>query len=162
MLRLGTCFIPLALISWIFTQPTIYISALLAFFLEPTRMGNMIIVNNVSYELVEACIASLAYLLLIILSMLTKDISWNIRGKIILWGSSLIFAMNALRIVVLLAIGTYGNLYLFDKVHLLFWHILSGIFVAAVWIFLVERYKIKSIPILDDVKYLYQKSIFKK
>jgi len=43
---------------------------------------------------------------------------------------------------------------LFETVHLFFWKILSGVVVVIIWIYLTRKYKITSIPVYDDIKYL--------
>ena len=67
-------------------------------------------------------------------------------------GAAAIFFMNIARIVILVFVYlNFGKNY-FDLVHIVFWHVVSTIFVAAVWIALVEWYKIKQIPVYSDIK----------
>ncbi|MBS3172489.1 hypothetical protein J4438_02840, partial [Candidatus Woesearchaeota archaeon] len=68
-----------------------------------------------------------------------------------------IFIMNIIRIEILLFLLIKNNYNLFEQVHLLFWNFVSGIYVAFVWIILIKKYKINSIPIYSDIKYLYQR-----
>ena len=114
------------------------------------------------FHFIEACIATYAYYLIILLTLLTKEITLKTRIKIILIGSGLILLMNIIRIFILITITMNYGLYWFDIIHLAFWKFLSGIYVALVWILLVKIYKIKSIPIYDDIKYLYERSFLKK
>ena len=68
-----------------------------------------------------------------------------------------IWIINLVRIILLIVIlKELGSNY-FDQVHLLFWHFISGVYVALVWIFLVKKFKVKKIPIVSDVKYLYKR-----
>ena len=64
--------------------------------------------------------------------------------------------MNVLRIDLLLIILIEGGSDSFDKVHLLFWNFVSGVYVAFVWIFLVKKFKVSEIPIWNDIIYLYE------
>lgn len=82
------------------------------------------------------------------------------RLKLILIGFVLIFVMNILRLTLMILVSLNFGQDWFNLVHLFFWHFVSGIYIALVWIFLVKYYKIDSIPIYDDIKYLYDKSIF--
>ena len=146
---------PIKLFSFILTPITFYLSILILTYFNPVVINNVISINNIDFEFVEACIATLAYYLLLILTMTTKDISWKIRGKLFLYGSFLILGMNLIRILILVFVAVNYGMDWFQLVHLTFWKIVSGIYVALVWIFLVNKYKIKSIPIIDDLKYLY-------
>ena len=50
----------------------------------------------------------------------------------------------------------------FDFTHLLFWYLLSTIFVVAIWFLIVKIYKIKEIPIYSDVMLIYSEIKNKK
>src|SRR3989338_5867820 len=77
--------------------------------------------------------------------------------QLLFLGSAFIFSLNILRIFFLVFIYLkYGENY-FDAVHILFWHLISSIFVAFVWIFLVELYTIKSIPLWSDIQEIVKK-----
>ena len=80
----------------------------------------------------------------------------------ILTGFVLILGMNYIRIIIL-GIGTvkYGFDW-FNTVHMFMWKIFSWVYVFIIWIILIKTYKIKSIPLYDEFKYLYKKSLFKK
>jgi hypothetical protein len=69
--------------------------------------------------------------------------------------------MNILRIDLLIAAFVSLGKEWFDTIHLVFWKFVSGVYVALVWIFLSKKYKIRSIPIYTDIKYLYNKSFLK-
>ena len=128
---------------------------LLQIFIEPYLVNSTIIINEVSFTIIPACTALLAYILLLELILLTRNLSFKLSIKIFLQGALLIFFMNLLRILLLIFIYLYFGKNYFDTIHLVFWHFISTIFVAFVWIFLVEKYKIKSIPIYSDIKSLF-------
>ena len=89
--------------------------------------------------------------------MLTKDISWKVRIKSWLTGVALILGMNILRIIVVIFVFLYLGKGSFDSIHLFFWDFFSTLYVFFVWVFLVYKFKIKSIPLVGDVKTLYRK-----
>ena len=66
-----------------------------------------------------------------------------------------------LRIGLIMVIALDYGFFWFNVVHLFFWKFLSGVYVALVWIFLVKKFKIQNIPVYDDLKTLYNASIFK-
>jgi len=120
------------------------------------------IIKGINFEFVEACIATLAYSLIFVLVMLTKDLSLKKRILIIISGWFLIFVMNVYRIVILASIAVTSSLDLFHTLDLIIWWVLSGVFVALVWIILVWFFDIKSIPVYDDIKELIKHSYFSK
>lgn len=162
IIRVLLCFIPISLFYLILTPLTLYGSYFLLWFYNPAIYGTSIIIGENLFELVGACIAAAAYLLLLILILLTKEIEFYTRIKMFLFGSLLIYILNIIRIAFLVILSISFNTTLFDIIHTIFWKFLSGVYVAGVWIFLVYLFKIKSIPIYSDLKYLYGKSLFKK
>ena len=162
ILRILFCFIPLQLYYIIFTPLTIYGSYLLLLFYNPNVIGDVIFIDKWAFEIVSACVAGFAYFLLLVLVLLTKDIKFLNRIKMILLGFSLIYLFNIIRIAILALVSINFGFDVFDKIHMAFWNLFSGAYVALVWIFLVLKFKIKSIPIYDDAKYLYEKSFFWK
>ncbi len=162
-IRLILCFLPISWIAAIFTPLTIFATS---FFLQigydPIIIGQTIIIKEKTFRIIEACIASGAYYLLWILIMLTRDITWKQRRKlfIVCWSSLLIF--NLARIIGLIVIADKGGWDAFNTVHLLLWKFVAGIAVAIIWISAISFYKIKSIPVYDDLKWLLQQSYFKK
>ena len=103
---------------------------------------------------IPACTALSAYILLGLLILLTKGIKLKTGFKMLLLGSLMIFTANIIRIDSLIIVLINGGKNYFETLHLFIWKILSSIFVAFVWIFLIKRYKIKSVPIISDIKYL--------
>ena len=110
---------------------------------------------------VEACVASTAYYLWSLLVLFTKDLGKKV-WKLWIYGVLLIFGMNVLRIIVLVLILYYFGQSWFDLIHLVFWRFVAGIYVALVWIFLVNKFKVKSIPVYSDVKELLKSIKSKK
>ncbi len=105
-------------------------------------------------EIVPACVAFSAYVLLAILILSTKDIKRKTMLKMFLIGSLSILIINILRIDLLIYMLILMGSRLFETVHLFFWKILSGVVVVLIWIYLIKKYNIKNIPIYSDVKYL--------
>ena len=143
-------------LSLVFLMPlTLYFSYfLLNLFYNPTIIDSTIIINSFSFTIISACTALLAFVLLTELILFTRDIKLKLRIKLFITGFILIFLMNILRIFLLIFIYiNFGKDY-FNAIHLIYWHVISTIFVAIVWIFLVEYYKIKSIPLYDDINLL--------
>jgi len=160
IIRLFLCLISLDIFYLIFTPLTVYTSYFFLLPLEPSVVdGIKLVIQGQVFNITEACVAGFAYYLFFLLTMLTKDIQ---RIRFIIFGFGLIFLMNVLRIILLVYIYHFYGAEYFEMLHLLFWRFISGIYVALVWIFLVKRYKVKSIPIYDDLKYLYERSFFKK
>lgn len=120
-------------------------------------IGNSIYVQDKIINFIPACIALTAYYLLFLLIVLTKDIKLKVSIKMFLLGSLSIFVLNLIRIELLIFLLIKNNYNLFEQIHMIFWNFVSGLYVALVWIFLVTKYKIKTIPIYSDIKYLYQR-----
>ena len=161
IIRLLLCFIPVQVFTLLFSQVTIYINYLLLINYNPIIAGNFLIIKGNLFEFAEACIVPYAYYFFWILALLTKDIEIKTRIKIIIYGFLLIFAMNLIRIFILITLAVNYGFFWFNLIHMFFWKFLSGLYVALIWILLVKIYKIKSIPIYDDFKTLY-KLIHKK
>ena len=105
-------------------------------------------------EFAPACIVFLAYLLLAILILVTKDIDFKTSVKMFLIGSLVILAANVLRIRLLFWVWINYGQNLFEILHLMFWKLVLGVFVILIWIFLIKHYKIKTIPVYSDIKEL--------
>lgn len=113
-------------------------------------------------EFIPACVATSAYSLLALLILLTKDVKLKGRFYLFISGCFLIFLMNIIRIDILLYLLLELGENWFEKVHIFFWHFISSVYVAAVWIFLTYKFKIDSVPIYSDFRFLLAKSIFRK
>jgi len=136
-------FSPLTLGSTYLLLQTVY---------EVSLSGTTITIDSASFIFIPACSAAIAYLLLAELLLVTRDITLQQGLRMFFIGAAAIFFMNIARIVILVFVYlNFGKNY-FDLVHIVFWHVVSTIFVAAVWIALVEWYKIKQIPVYSDIK----------
>ncbi len=110
----------------------------------------------------QACAAISAYFLLLLLIILTKDIRLKTRFKMFLLGSAIIFSINQIRILILTAVLEKQGFDAFQQVHDVFWIIFGSLLVALTWIFLINHYKVKSIPVYSDMRYLLkQTKLFK-
>src|SRR3989338_10640462 len=96
ILRILFCFIPVKLLTFILTPITLYLSYLTLIFYNPIVSGNSLIIRSIPFQFIEVCIASYAYYLIILLTLLTKDISLIVRIKLIAYGSLMILGMNLL------------------------------------------------------------------
>ena len=61
-------------VYFLLTLPTFLASYLILFFYNPLILGNFLIINNIKFEFIPACIAASAYVLFAILILLTKYI----------------------------------------------------------------------------------------
>ena len=155
-------FIPFSWLLYILTPITIYSVYVILYLLNynPVISFDSILMADKTLVFAPACIAVGAYYLLLLLILFTKDIKLIDRIKCFLLGSLLILVINLIRILILSILVINYNKVWFDLIHMTFWYLVSGIYVALVWIFLVYLLKIKSIPVYSDLKYLYEKSIF--
>lgn len=142
--------------SWIITKFSLILSYLqLKLFFNPVILNdNLIILGSRSIEYVSSCAAVGAYMFLAILILLTGGISFRKGMNLFFVGSLLILLANLIRIDVLAYLLVNENINLFIGLHLFIWKILSGTYVAVIWIYLVKNYKIKEIPIVGDYNYL--------
>jgi exosortase/archaeosortase family protein len=113
-----------------------------------------ILVYGHTINFIPACAAASAYLLLVLLIFLSKDIKISTRIYMFLLGSFLILSLNIIRIDILIIILIKYGKNLFEDLHLVFWKIISTIFVAFVWIILNIIFKVKTIPVVSDIVYL--------
>lgn len=143
--------------SFLLLPLTLYTSYwLLHIFFPATIEGNILYISTASFTFVDACAATLAYVLLLILLLVTKDIAFFQGLKMLALGSITIFLMNILRIIFVVYLYIdFGQDY-FALAHLFLWHIVSTVMVALVWILLVEYYHIETIPIVSDIKEVIQ------
>ncbi len=144
----------LPIIYKIFTPFTIIsTSKILSIFYDINVAGDLIIYNSYTIQIIAACVAGSAYLLLLILN-LTTQINLKKRLYSILFTFILFFSLNILRIVILATIY-FNDSALFDVTHKIFWYGLSTLFVIIIWFLTVKIFKIKGIPIYNDLRYLY-------
>lgn len=158
----------LILLGFMFTLPLIYsiltpvtvhstANLLKLFYSDIFVYNDTILINsNIMIQIIPACVAGSAYLLLLILNL---AVSMNPKKRIysILLSFIILLAFNILRIV-LLAILFENNFFLFDFTHKIFWYFLSTVFVVLIWFFIVKIFSIKEIPVYSDILYLLKKT----
>ena len=136
----------------IFTPLTVNFSAyVLKLFSSVIILGDIIIFKSIAIQLIPACIAGSAYYLLIILILSTPDIKINRRLLLIVASLATLFVLNNIRIVLMALL--VGSNY-FQSIHLIFWYIVSTLFVVIIWFVAIYLFKIKSVPIYSDLKFL--------
>lgn len=148
--------LPINIFYTIFTKPTLSL-AYFSFMKYSVIEGNSLIINERNLSFIPACIGASAYYLLALLILLTKDIRFKQGLYLFFLGIFLIFIMNIIRIDVLIIILLKFGVNWFDKLHVLFWEFFSSIYVALVWIFLIYKFKIKTIPAYSDILALIKK-----
>lgn len=142
----------LYIIYKVLTPPTIYTTNLLLnIFTSTTLQGNFIYFGQTIIEIAPSCVAGAAFYLLLALLLSTADVKPKTRLYAILTAIAIFFALNITRILILASLISTPN---FETIHWVFWHIVSTIFVVATYIATVKLYKIKSIPVYSDFKYL--------
>ena len=153
LILLGLMF-TLPLIYKIFTPLTIYPSvSLLKLFYDVTINNLLIVINDKTFiQIIPACIAGSAYLLLLMLN-LSVPIKLKKRVYLIFISFFTLLILNILRIFIL-SVLFHHNFIFFDLTHKLFWYFLSTAFVVLIWLFIVKNYSIKEIPVYSDVRYL--------
>lgn len=135
----------------IFRPITFYLfSLILSFFYKISIEGNFIFFDSFSLELVDACIAGSAYLLLLVLNLLTPKISILKRIFLFLFCSLSFLFVNLVRLLVSVFILKKGITF-FKITHWIFWF-MSIIFVVAIWFFSIKLFKVKEIPFYSDFK----------
>jgi len=153
LVLLGLMF-TLPLIYKIFTPLTVYsTSFLLKILYNVAIYKNFITINALTIiEIVPACVAGSAYLLLLILNLSVElKLLPRLKSMILLFLS--LFVLNILRIA-FLTILLVNNFKFFDLTHKFFWYVLSTVFVVGLWFAIVKIYSIKPIPVYSDIKYL--------
>jgi len=147
----------LPLIYAVLTPTTIYSSAgLLALLYDIEVRGSIILMGQeLGVEIIPACVAGSAYLLLLILN-LSVPMSLKKRAYSLLLSFIILFTLNILRIF-LLAILYHKEIPFFDFTHKLFWYVLSTIFVVAIWFLIVKIFSIKEIPVYNDLKFFIKR-----
>jgi len=152
LILLGLMF-TLSLIYKILTPLTVYSTAgLLKIFYQVSIYKEFIAVSNITMQIIPACVAGSAYLLLLILN-LTVPMEPKQRVYSMLFSTISLFVTNILRIFILTVL-LINNFQFFDFTHKLFWYGLSTVFVVGIWFFTTFLFKIKEIPVYTDIKYL--------
>ena len=155
---LALIFISYPLLKVIFMPITYqFVKEITSFFYNISTEGYSMTVEGTTLNFVPACAAIAAFYLLFLLITTTKDLNFKISVKLFLIGGLLIFIANLIRIEFLTyLLVEYGKNY-FEMVHIIIWSAISSIYIAVTWIFLVNYYRIKNIPVYSDIKYLLKK-----
>lgn len=141
--------------SFIFLPLTLYpVYFLLKFFFNSLIISNTIWVGDIPIEIIGACVAGSAYMLLLILNFSTPEIKLKKRMLILFLSFLAFLFINILRIFLLSLMLILGNS-LFDLTHKLFWYAGSTIFVVGIWFLSVKLFKIRNVPFYSDIIKLY-------
>lgn len=153
-LALLAAFPNLALFYYIFTPLTVYVVYfILGLFYPADLIGRIVLINGYSIELIGACIAGAAYYLLFALNLATP-MNFKKRIMALLFSFTFFLFINILRISLLstLFINSFSNSFSFFNItHLLFWYLLSVVFVVAIWFLTAKIFNIKEIPLYTDL-----------
>lgn len=154
--------VPFNVFYFLFSKVTLWGSLLFLHVLGYAAQadGYILFVEGRDLEFVPACVATSAYYLLALLVLLTKDVKLRIRLYMLFLGAFLIFLMNLVRVDILLYILVRFGENWFDKVHIFFWHFVSSVYVAVIWVFLVYKFKVKAVPVYSDFRFLLSQSVF--
>ncbi len=129
---------------------------LISIFYDARISWNFIYLHGMSIEIIDACVAGIAYFLLLVLNLSTRLIGTWKRILVFLFTSIISLIVNVLRIflmsILLLEQSTW-----FDPAHMIFWYALSIVFVFLIWILAIRVFRIKEIPVYSDIKAIFRK-----
>ena len=139
----------------------IFSSLIIDLFYDAIISGNNLMVQGVSINIVDSCVAGAAYFLLFFLNMSIPNIKLSRRFEMILVSFSILLLANVLRIFFLTfwLVRGYAN---FELIHNFLWHFVSIAFVLIIWFGEVKFYKINKFPGYSDIKFIFSKSLLKK
>jgi exosortase/archaeosortase family protein len=136
----------------VLTYPTVFsVNNILSMVTETAVSGTSIFMRDLAVEIIPACVMGAAFYLLFALVFLTGDIKPIKRTKLLIYAFISLFVLNVLRILFLILINKINS---FEIIHWVLWNIVSAIFIVAIWLALTKLFKIKSIPVYTDFKYL--------
>jgi exosortase/archaeosortase family protein len=144
----------LPLLYKLLTPATIQGVVFILKFIYSTSINSQTIIlnNNYHIEIISACVAGSAYLLLLILNLLTP-MKTKQRIYSIVFSMVVLYIFNVLRIV-FLSVLFVNKFKFYDITHKIFWYFISTIFIVLIWFFVVRLFKIKNVPFYTDVKSL--------
>lgn len=116
-------------------------------------MNTTIFFKGYFASIVSACVAGSAYYLLLILNLSTPMKNKQ-RVKSILFLIFMFLILNIFRIFGFALLFSIKGFELFDLAHTATWYFGSTIFVVLLWFANVTIFKIKSIPIYTDFKFI--------
>ncbi len=112
------------------------------------------IFGEYTLNIVKYCVTASAYYLYTLLAILVYDVSILKRIKLIIYGYLAIFAMNIVRILILIAMLVENGQENFQSAHDLLGAILAIFYVIIIWIVFSVAMGIKNMPIVTDLKIL--------
>lgn len=113
-------------------------------------LGNSIILEGKVIELIPACIAIYAFVLLWMLN-LSVIMSWKKRILSLIFSSIVFLGINIARIYLLSIMFIRDYVYI-DFFHKFLWYFSSIIVVLIIWFLTAHVFKIESIPVYSDFK----------
>lgn len=151
--------IGLKIIYIIFTPLTVHLSYFILNLIDSS--SSLVSINTIYFngdyaELIPACIAGSAYLLLLILNLSTP-MSYSKRMYSLIFSLASFFIFNVLRIVLFAYLYTEGYRY-FNFTHLLTWYFGSTLLIVLVWFSSVHLFKISSTPVYSDISLIISKT----
>ncbi len=151
VLLLTSEFFSKALIS-VFTSVSYFI---LKFFVPVEVVGSVLLVaQSQVYSIISACIAPSAYIL-IAMVFFSLPLDYFKSVKLFIYGFLTFTVLNLLRIIIFMFINLHIGKEVFEILHILFYEVFSGIFVAVLIIYFLRKSKIKSqYPFVSDIIYL--------
>ena len=118
---------------------------------------NTIITGNFFIEIIPACAAVSAYLLLITLNI-TTSMSLVRRLWTLAFSLLSLFIINIIRIA-LLAILFINESKYYNDLHHILWYIISTLFIIGLWFLTAYIFKIRNIPVYSDIKTIISKNV---
>lgn len=112
------------------------------------------LLGGYTLNIVKYCVTASAYYLLTALTLLAYDVSIGKKIKILIFGYLAIFAMNIVRILILVVMLIERGPEYFSEAHDIAGTILSIVYVLIVWVVLSILMDIKTIPVVTDIKIL--------
>lgn len=151
----------IGLLYKIFLPLTIYPVYLSLLKHSPELIGNTLLADGKVIQIIEACVATMAYYFLLVLNLTTPGIKLLKRLAFIGLSFLSLLIVNILRII-LLSFMYLANSPYFEITHKILWYFGSTIFVVLVWFVGAKYFKVKAIPVYSDLKELYSISSLKK
>lgn len=142
----------LPLFYLVFRVPTIYLTYFLSnIFYHVHISGTALVFGSISVGIIDACVAGIAYFILLVLNLSTSGISFLKRVYLFLFSSLIFLMVNVIRIFLLIVLLINGSTW-FDMAHLIFFYVMSIVFVFLIWILSLSVFRIREIPVYSDVK----------
>ena len=137
------------------------VAGILSIFYHLSLAEKSISIAPKAIEITDACVAGAAYYLLALLILTTRNIPRRTRMNMFAFGAFILLIINIIRILILS--GMYLNdAASFEITHQIFWFALSTLAVVLIWIFTARAFRIQSIPVYSDMKFLVEQAWGKK